>query len=100
VDLKDLEGRLTVVLTPELRALARTYVHAIGVPEERDRVDLLTWFSDEETPDGYVLDAARSEAEALMVLTIARVIVDLATPAELDDSDLEAEEAVRTLSRY
>jgi hypothetical protein len=26
--------------------------------------------------------------------------VDLATPAELDDSDLEAEEAVRTLSRY
>lgn len=98
--LKDLEGRLTVVLTPELRTLARTYVHAIGVPEELGRGDLLAWLSDEETPDNYVLDAARSEAEALMVLTIARAIVDLATPVELDDSDLEAEEAVRTLSRY
>lgn len=101
MDLKDLEGRLTLVLTPELRRFALAQLH-VGNP---DHVDLFSWFREEETPDGYVLDAASSEAEAMMIDVILRAILDVYAPAEdvdptVDpDQDWDRDADIRLLAR-
>lgn len=103
MDLKDLRGRLTLVLTPELRQLALDELRRVDVVV--DELDtLVAWFQAQETPDGYVLDAAASESEATMIDVILQAILSLYLPTDdaddLDDADRQAEEAVRTISRY
>lgn len=101
MDLKDLRGHVTIVLTAELRQLALAWLQTADYADDGE--SLVAWFQAEETPDNSVLDAAYSEAEALMVSVIVDAINGIFTQEvtrELDDSDLEAEEAVRTLSRY
>lgn len=92
--LKDLRGRLTVVLTPELRQLALDQLD----PTDRDHTDLIEWFQAQETPDGTVLDAAYSEAEATMIDVILRAVLDVYNaPVVSDEPDLD--EHIRILTR-
>lgn len=65
-------GRVTVTLTPELRRLALAHVYESEDGEEGQ--DLVTWFQEQETPDGYVLDAAEPE-EAWMIVVVARALL-------------------------
>lgn len=71
--MKEFAGRVTVVLTPELRALALAEIDRSQ--EGANAEDLKNWFTPEETRDGYLLDAAYSEAEALMILMIVQALV-------------------------
>lgn len=66
-------GVMTVTLTPELRQLALDHVRESEENEEAH--DLVTWFQEQETPDGYVLDAAVSGPEAHMIVVIARALL-------------------------
>lgn len=75
--LKDQLGRVTVVLTPQLRQLAFARLYAADYGDDQD--DLLAWFQSDETPDLHVLDAAHSEAEALMIALIVDALHDLHT---------------------
>lgn len=104
--LKDLEGRLTLVLTPELRQFALDQVRTtITDPADPERMDLVEWFQEEETPDGYVLDAARTEAEATMIDVVLRAILDVYAPAEdvdptVDtDQDWDRDAEIRLITR-
>lgn len=63
-------GLVTATLTPELRQLALDHVRETEEGDEQE--DLLRWFQEQETDDGYVLDAATSAEEALMIVVIAR----------------------------
>lgn len=99
MDLTDLRGRLTVVLTPELRQLALAHVRST-IPDESDpeRIDLVEWFQEQETPDGHVLDAAYSEADATMIDVVLRVFLDMHdAPVVSDEPDLDAN--VRIIAR-
>lgn len=103
--LADLRGRLTLVLTPELRQFALDEVRRTLAEGDEERDTLIEWFQEQETPDGTVLDAAYSEAECTMIHVVLRATLNLyegfaASDPNLDNSDLEAEEAVRTISRY
>lgn len=62
-------GVLTVTLTPELRQLALNHAYENLEGEELD--DAVRWFQEQETPDGFVLDAADGEPEAAMITIIA-----------------------------
>lgn len=64
---------VTVVLTPELRRLA--LLHVAEAEQGDDEENLTRWFQEQETKDGYVLDAARSAEEAHMIVVIARAIL-------------------------
>lgn len=66
-------GQVTVTLTPELRRLALAHVYETEDDDVRD--DLIAWFQEQETPDGYVLDASVDAAEAHMVVVIARALL-------------------------
>lgn len=66
-------SQLTVTLTPELRQLALRHVAETEQGEEL--ADLTRWFQEQETPDGYVLDAAHDVAEAHMIVVIARALL-------------------------
>lgn len=66
-------GQVAVTLTPELRRLALELVYETEQGEELD--ELVTWFQEQETPDGYVLDAAADQAEAHMIVVIARALL-------------------------
>jgi hypothetical protein len=66
-------GQVTVTLTPELRQLALQHVYETEQEPELD--DLVLWFQEQETPNGYVLDAATSENEAHMIVVIARALL-------------------------
>lgn len=70
--MKDLAGRLTIVLTPKVRSVVFNFLEE-NPPTLSDQI-LTRWFDPDETPDNYVLDAAASESEAMMILTIARAI--------------------------
>lgn len=95
--LADLRGRLTLVLTPELRQFALDQVRQT-LPEGNDqRDDLIAWFQVQETPDGSVLDAAYSEAEATMIDVILQAILD-AYNAPVAEPDLDEE--IRVITRY
>lgn len=98
---KSLRGRVTVVLTPELRQLALDHVREAD--EGEDLENLLKWFSKEETPDGYVLDASSCEAEAHMIVVISRAILWMYTEPQttsLEDLDPhERDEEIRILTR-
>lgn len=70
------QGQVTVTLTPELRQLALTHVGEVSDEYHGDdRYDLVAWFQEQETPDGYVLDAAADQAEAHMIVVIARAVL-------------------------
>lgn len=98
MDLKDLRGRLTVVLTPELRQLALDQLHSGGHELEPD---LLEWFREKETPDNTVLDAAYSEAEATMIDVLLQAILKIYSPGEPNEpATPNYDEHVRTISRY
>jgi hypothetical protein len=71
--MREFKGHVSVVLTPELRNLAVDHVYASEEGEDRD--DLILWFQEQETPDGYVLDATTSEADAHMIVVIARALL-------------------------
>lgn len=71
--MREFKGHVTVVLTPELRQLAINHVY--GTEDGEDREDLLRWFQEQETPNGHVLDAANSEADAHMIVIIARALL-------------------------
>jgi len=71
--MREFKGHVSVVLTPELRQLAVDHTYATEDGEDRD--DLLRWFQEQETPNGYVLDAANSEADAHMIVVIARALL-------------------------
>lgn len=66
-------GVVTVILTPELRQLALNHVRETEQGEDEE--DLTRWFQEQETPNGYVLDAANSEADAHMIVVIARALL-------------------------
>jgi hypothetical protein len=66
-------GQVTITLTPELRQLALEHVRE--TEEGPDAEDLTRWFQEQETPDGYVLDAANAECEAHMIVVIARAVL-------------------------
>ena len=66
-------GAVTVTLTPELRQLALDHVRASEDGEEGQ--DLIAWFQEQETPDGYVLDACADAAEAHMIVVLARALL-------------------------
>lgn len=66
-------GTMTVTLTPELRRLALNHVRETEDGEEGQ--DLITWFQEQETPDGHVLDASSSESDAHMIVVIARAVL-------------------------
>lgn len=66
-------GAVTVTLTPELRQLALAHVRASEDGEEGQ--DLISWFQEQETPNGYVLDASVDAAEAHMIVVIARALL-------------------------
>jgi hypothetical protein len=70
---REFKGHVTVVLTPELRQLAVDHVYA--TEDGEDREDLIRWFQEQETPSGFVLDAANSEADAHMIVVIARALL-------------------------
>lgn len=64
--------QISVTLTPELRRLALAHV---GETEQGDDLeDLTRWFQEQETPDGYTLDAFVPE-ECHMILAIARALL-------------------------
>lgn len=69
----ELRGRVTVVLTPNLRDLALAHVYETEQGDELDK--LVELFQVQEAPDGYVIDAAASEAEARMIVVIARAVL-------------------------
>lgn len=71
--MRQYRGHVTVAVTPELRQLAIDHVYASEDDETRD--DLLRWFQEQETPNGYVLDATASEADAHMIVVIARALL-------------------------
>jgi len=95
MDLKDLQGRITVVLTPELRQLALDQVRATLAEKDPERTTLIEWFQEGETPDGTVLDAAYSEAEATMIDVLLRATLDMYEPVEAADPDRD----VRLITR-
>lgn len=66
-------GQVAVTLTPELRQLALAHVRETHEGQELN--ELTAWFQEQETPDGYVLDAASEEAEARMIVVITRAIL-------------------------
>lgn len=66
-------GQVMVTLTPELRQLALEHVRE--TEEGPDAEDLTRWFQEQETPDGYVLDAATDQGEAHMIVVIARALL-------------------------
>lgn len=92
--LKDMLGRVTVVLTPELRQLALDHIAATGYGDEEE--NLRFWFSASESPDGTVLDAAYSEAEAVMINVILQATLIKYTPAEPEP---DPDEHIRLLTR-
>lgn len=66
-------GQVTVTLTPELRQLALAHIRET---EQGEDAEVLTrWFQEQETPAGYVLDAASDEAEAHMIVVITRALL-------------------------
>jgi hypothetical protein len=65
-------GVVTVPVTPALRELA--LAHVAETEQGEDQENLTRWFQEQETPDGYVLDAATSPEEAHMITVIARAI--------------------------
>lgn len=65
-------GVVTVKLTPELRRLALAQV--AETEQGADAENLTRWFQEQETEDGYVLDAHVAE-EAHMILLIARAVL-------------------------
>lgn len=71
--MREFKGLVSVVLTPELRELAVNHVYASEDGENRD--DLLRWFEERETPNGHVLEATTSEADAHMIVVIARALL-------------------------
>lgn len=83
MDLKDLRGRITIVLTPELRQLALDQLN----PRNTEHTDLIEWFQGEETPNGFVLDAAYSEAECTMIAVLLRATLSMYEPVEAADPD-------------
>lgn len=66
-------GQVTVTLTPELRQLALDHVYESEENEEAHY--LVAWFQEQDTPDGYVLDASVDAAEAHMIVVIARALL-------------------------
>lgn len=66
-------GELTVVLTPELRRLA--LAHVAETEQGVDAENLTDWFQEQETEDGYVVDAATSAEECHMLVVIARALL-------------------------
>lgn len=97
MDLKDLRGRITVVLTPELRQLALNQVRAtITDPADPERMDLVEWFQEGETPNDTVLDAAYSEAEATMIDVLLQATLGMYAPVEAADPDRD----IRVLTRH
>lgn len=102
--LNALEGRVTIVLTPELRELALARLGAADYADDGEA--LVAWFDPTETPDNHVLDAAYSEAEGLMVSVIVDAINGLHTQnatRELDDvdpdQDWDRDHEIRILTR-
>lgn len=64
--------QISVTLTPELRRLALAHVREV---EQGDDLENLTrWFQEQETPDGYTLDAFVPE-ECHMIVVIARALL-------------------------
>lgn len=97
MDLKDLRGRVTLVLTPELRQFALAQLS----PSDAQHTDLIEWFQAEETPDGSVLDATYGEAEATMIDVILQAILKIYSHGEPDEpATPNYDEHVRTISRY
>lgn len=103
---KSLRGRVTVVLTPELRQLAFNHIYAEAKAYGRDADDLLAWFQSDETPDLHVLDASACEAEALMIKVIVSAIAAMyAEPEESStsqvdpDQDWDRDAEIRILTR-
>lgn len=96
---KSLRGRVTVVLTPELRQLAFNHIYAEAGTCGADVDDLLAWFQSDETPDLTVLDASACEAEALMIKVIVSAIAAMyAEPKETRTSQEITDEHVRMLT--
>lgn len=66
-------GQVQVAVTPELRQLALNHVRE--TEQGQALHDLIEWFQHQETPDGYVLDAAKNDVEAQMIVVIARALL-------------------------
>lgn len=96
VTLKYLEGRVTIVLTPELRELALARLGAADYADDGEA--LVAWFDPTETPNNHVLDAAYSEAEGLMVSVIVDAINDIHTAVSDEPATSAYDEHVRVLS--
>jgi hypothetical protein len=77
-------------MTPELRAMALEYVYAF-MDDLDDRDDVIRWFQDAETPDGYVLDAGDGEPEAVMIAIIANAFAERHRLRD-EDEDEDGEE--------
>lgn len=71
--MREFKGRVTVVLTPELRRLAVAHAYETEHGEALD--DLVLWFQEQETPNGHVLDATFNESDARMIVAIARALL-------------------------
>lgn len=101
MNLSDMKGRVVVVLTPELRQLGINQIMDTLSEGDPERDDLIAWFQAQETPNGYVLDAANSEGECVMIEVILRAVLDMYQPDPADGvpapDDLDTR--VRTLSR-
>lgn len=73
VNFSAIRGWVTIQLTPELRRVGLEHVREVDEGEDAEYLE--RWFSEEEHPDGYVLDATNNEAEAHMIVAIARAIL-------------------------
>lgn len=95
---------IKIVMTPEVRQLALTHLRFAELDPELDRDELVCWFSTHDTPDGVELDASRSDSDAAMIHVVATALLYRhwreSYEPDTDAAIREAEEAVRTLSRY
>jgi hypothetical protein len=66
-------GEVVVTMTPELRQLALRHVYETEQPPELD--ELVELLQEQETPDGFVLDAARDVGDARIIVVIARALL-------------------------
>src|SRR5262245_6399462 len=66
-------GEVVVTLTPELRRLALAHVYEAEQSPDLD--ELVRLLQEQETPDGFELDAARDVGDARLIVVIARAML-------------------------
>lgn len=101
-------GMLTCLVTPAVRALARDYLASSDSSElVSDRAEVLHWLSEQESPNGTVLDASSAEEDALMIAVIAQAILFKYTwsadaaeaAADADAVQAHVDEHIRLIAR-